>query len=182
MDVALAVEPPQFGGMTTEADHPIYRARLSPHRSLTRAQARHVIVGVAMLSVVASVPFFVMGAWPVVGFFGLDVIGLALAFRVSFHAAQAYEDIEITPLQLSVAKVSARGRRREWRFNPLWVRLVRNDHEEFGLLRLAVASRGRELEVAGFLGPDARAAVARDLARGLSEARRGPAFHHAHLG
>jgi uncharacterized membrane protein len=162
--------------MTSEADRPLYRARLSPHRSLTAAQARRIIVAIGLFSTLLSVPFHLMGAWPVVGFLGLDVAGLALAFALSFRAARAYEDIEITPLQLSVAKVSARGARREWRFNPLWVRLVRRDHEEFGLLRLALASRGRELEVANFLGPEARARLASDLARALAEARRGPVF------
>lgn len=162
--------------MTSAADHPIYRVRISPHRSLTRGQARQIIVVVGMFSTVASVPFFVMGAWPVVGFLGLDVLGLALAFAFSFKAARAYEDIEITSLELSVAKVSARGSRREWRFNPLWVRLVRRDHEDFGLTRLAFAARGRELEIAKALGPEERAKVAGDLSWALSQARRGPVF------
>ena len=157
-------------------DQTIYRATLWPHRSLTRGQARGIVIGVGCATSALSVPFFVMGAWPVVGFLGLDVLAIWLAFRLSFRAARAHEDLEVTPLDLVVRKVSAAGRQREWRFNPLWVRLERREHEEFGLLRLLLASRGKHVEIGNFLGPDARADVARDLSRALAEARRGPRF------
>lgn len=157
-------------------DETLYRATLWPHRSLTRRQARAVVIGVGCFTTAVSIPFFVMGAWPIVGFLGLDVVALWLAFAVSFRSARAHEDLEVTPFDLMVRKVSAAGRQREWRFNPLWVRLEKREHEEFGLLRLLLASRGRRLEIGHFLGPDARADVARDLSRALAEARRGPRF------
>ena len=121
----------------------------------------------------AQHPIFLLGAWPIVGFLGLDVLALGLAFAASFRSARAYEDLIVTPLELLFAKISAHGAKREWRFNPQWVRLVRDEHEEFGLLRLALASRGREVEVGNFLGADARADVARELSQALWEARRG---------
>jgi uncharacterized membrane protein len=161
------------------SDGAIYHARLHPRRSLTPRQARRVIAGVAAFTSLASIPFYVMGAWPVVGFLGLDVVALGAAFAASFRAARAYEDVTVTPLELAFAKVNPRGLRREWRFNPLWVRLLRRDHEEFGLLRLAFAFRNREVEVASFLGPGERALVASDLARALAEARRGPRFDNS---
>jgi uncharacterized membrane protein len=157
-------------------DDPIYRAKLSPHRSLTRRQARGIIVATGCALTLLGVPFYLLGAWPVAGFFGLDAAALALAFALSFRSARAYEALVLTSLELLLAKVSAGGARREWRFNPLWVRLIRREDEEFGLLGLSLASRGRQVEVGGFLGPDARAAVARDLSRALAEARRGPQF------
>lgn len=160
----------------TGPDHTLYRATLWPHRSLTRRQARAIVIGVGCATTLLSVPFYLMGAWPVVGFLGLDVAAMWLAFNLSFRSARAHEDVEVTPVDLVVRKVSAAGLAREWRFNPVWVRLERREHEEFGLLRLLLASRGRSLEIGNFLGPDARADVARDLSRALSEARRGPRF------
>ena len=157
-------------------DQTIYHATLWPHRSLTRGQARGIVIGAGCAISALSIPFYVMGAWPVVGFLGLDVLALWLAFHLSFRSARAHEDLEVTPLDLVVRKVSAAGRRREWRFNPLWVRLERREHEEFGLLRLLLASRGKRLEIGNFLGPDARADVARDLSKALAEARRVPQF------
>ncbi len=152
----------------------LYAVRLTPHRSLTRGQARILVVAVSAAIASISMPFFLVGAWPIIGFLGLDAAGLWLAFEMSFRAARAYEDVRVTPLELLLAKVAARGTRREWRFNPAWVRIDRSDHEEFGLQRLALVSHGRSVEFGSFLGPDQKAEVASDLARALARARRGP--------
>ena len=158
------------------ADARLFDVRISPHRSLTRRNFRILMALFAGVSIASSLPFVILGAWPVAGFMGLDVAILYLAFQASFKSARAYEDIVVTPLELLLAKVSARGARREWRFHPAWVRLDKDEHAEFGLQRLAISSRGRSVEVAGFLGPDAKADFAFGLSLALHEARRGPRF------
>ena len=70
-------------------------------------------------------------------------------------------------------KVSHRGQAREWVLNPLWVRLDKVVHEEFGIERLFLVSRGRHLAIANFLGPDEKASFAQALGNALSEAKRG---------
>ena len=155
------------------ADRSILSVRLRPHRSLSRAQFHILLAALGAGGVIASVPFILMGAWPVAGFMGLDVLGVYIAFEASFRSARAYEDVSLTVLELLVAKVSARGQRAEWRFNPSWVRLRRKEHDEFGLLRVDVVSRGRALEVASFLGPDQKADFADRLGRALAEAKAG---------
>ena len=117
-----------------------------------------------------------MGAWPVAGFMGLDVLAVYIAFTANFRAARAYEDICLTMLELQVAKVGVRGERAEWRFNPSWVRLQRQEHEDYGLMRLDVVSKGRALEVGSFLGPAQKAEFAESLSRGLARARAGFRF------
>ena len=159
--------------MSPDPDAPIFEVRLHPHRSMTRGQFKVLLVCVALAGFVTSMPFVLMGAWPVAGFFGVDVLLVYLAFSASFRAARAYEDLVLTPLELQIAKVSAKGRRAEWRFNPNWVRLEREEHEEFGTQRLNIVSRGLRLELAGFLGPDAKADLAQRLSRALAQARRG---------
>ncbi len=158
-------------------DHPadavIFSARLRPHRSMTAAQSRVVLGAVGVGGVVTSFPFWLMGAWPVVGFMGLDVLAVYLAFRASFRQARAYEDVNLTVLELLVAKVSPRGRRAEWRFNPSWVRLRRDQHEEFGTLRIDVLSRGKALEVASFLGPEQKGAFYDRFLVALNQAKSG---------
>ena len=155
------------------AEPVLFSTRLHPHRSLNRRQFRFLLLGLAGVSFVATLPFVVMGAWPVAGFMGLDVLAVYVAFTASFRSARAYEDVEVTFLQLTLAKVSARGSRAEWRFNPSWVRLERQDHVEFGTQRLDLVARANRVEVAGFLGPDAKGRFADDLGRALAEARRG---------
>jgi uncharacterized membrane protein len=127
-------------------------------------------------SALVSLPFYLMGAWPVIGFMGLDVLALYVAFRASFRSARAYEDLRLTPLELFFARVSVRGARREWRFNPAWVRFERIEHEEFGTQRLSLVSKGRSLEVGAFLGPEQKAELASKFSRALALARRGPVF------
>jgi hypothetical protein len=162
--------------MVDPCDEPILQTRITPHRSLDARGFRLLFALFAGCCVVSSVPFVVLGAWPVAGFLGLDIVLLYGAFRLSYRAARAYEDVTVTPVELSVARVSAAGRRREWRFSPGFVRLEREEMEEYGVTRLDLVSRGRRLEVAAALGPQARADFARDLSGALAQARRGPRF------
>ena len=155
------------------AEATILSVRLRPHRSLKPAQVHILLGAVGAAGVVASLPFVLMGAWPVAGFMGLDVLAVYLAFKASFRSARAYEDVRLTVLELLVAKVSPRGRRAEWRFNPSWIRLERKQHEEFGTVRIDVVSRNRALEVASFLGPEQKALFYDRLARGLARAKAG---------
>ncbi|MDX7954060.1 DUF2244 domain-containing protein [Lichenihabitans sp. Uapishka_5] len=155
------------------ADHPLFQRRIRPHRSMSAAQVRVMLVFVAIGGIVTSLPFVLIGAWPVAGFFGLDVLMVYLAFRASFSSARAYEDIRVTALDLSLRKVSPRGITREWRFNPVWVRLDRHEHPDFGTQRIELIARGDRVEVAGFLGPDAKAEFADGLGAALGRARRG---------
>jgi uncharacterized membrane protein len=126
------------------------------------------------ISFVSGMMFLVIGAWPVFGFFGLDVLLIYSAFRANFRAARAYEEVAVTASELTVRKVSHRGGVREWTLNPVWVRLDRIVHEEFGIERLFLVSRGRRLPIAAFLGPHEKASFARALSTALGEAKRGP--------
>lgn len=167
----------QPGGSSTDpSTERLYDVRLVPHRSLTASNFKILMVVFAAAGVFASLPFVVMGAWPVAGFMGLDVAIFYLAFRANFDAARAYEHILVTPLELILAKVSAKGLRREFRFHPAWTRLDKEEHEEFGVMRVALRSRGRSVEVGGFLGAEAKADLASGLVRALNDAKRGPRF------
>lgn len=135
-----------------------------------------IILGFCVVQLVMCVPFLLIGAWPVAGFMGLDVLALYIAFRISFRAAQAYETVDVTPIELVFAKVGVRGHRREWRFNPSWVRLEKREHEEFGTERVSLVSRGESVEIGAFLGPEQKAKLWRELDTALSAARLGPRF------
>jgi uncharacterized membrane protein len=118
-----------------------------------------------------------MGAWPVLGFFGLDVLAIYWAFRINFRDAKATEEIRVTPWELRVRRVSRRGHVVEWVLNPLWVRLDQKAHAEFGIERLYLVSKGRRVSVASFLGPDEKASFAKALTEALQAAKRGPTYN-----
>jgi uncharacterized membrane protein len=163
-------------GVVEPENHRLFAARIKPYRSLTRRNFHLILMVFSGASLFSSLPFIFLGAWPIAGFMGLDVVLFYFAFRANFNAARAYEDVHVTHFELLLAKVSARGQRAEWRFNPAWVRLEREEHEEFGTQRLALVSRGKSVEIAGFLGPGEKADFASALSRALAEARRGPRF------
>jgi len=152
----------------------LFSAVLTPHRSLGRTGFVVLMALIGGISFVAGLVFFIAGAWPVMGFFGLDVLLIYIAFKVSYRTAAAYEQVTMTPSTLTVRKVSHRGRVAERTLNPVWVRLQREANEEFGIERLFLVSHGRRLPVATFLGPAEKASFANALSAALGEARRGP--------
>jgi len=129
---------------------------------------------IGAVSFASGMVFLLLGAWPVFGFLGLDVLLIYWAFRANFRAARAYEEVTVTPSDLTLPKVSHQGRVREWTLNPVWVQLDRVVHEEFGIERLFLVSRGRRLPIAACLGPDEKASFAKALAAAIGEAKRGP--------
>src|SRR5580704_10402893 len=111
----------------------LFSAILTPHRSLGRTGFLAVMLSIGGISFAAGLVFFIIGAWPVVGFLGLDVLLVYWAFRVSYRAAAAFEEVTVTPSELKVRKVSHRGEVREWMLNPVWVRVERTSDDEFGV-------------------------------------------------
>jgi uncharacterized membrane protein len=160
-----------------EEDVQILSARLTPHRSLNRTGFLAVMLFLSVVSFVTGIAFLMMGAWPVFGFFGLDVLVIWWAFKVNFRAARASEEIVVTQTELRVRRVSHRGQVAEWTFNPLWVRLDQEVDEDFGLEHLYLISRGRRIQIAGFLGPEEKASFYKALVEALNAARRGPTYN-----
>jgi uncharacterized membrane protein len=164
--------------MSSDNDAPaepkLFSAVITPHRSLTPRGFLILMLCLGALSFVSGVVFISIGAWPVFGFFGLDVLLVYFAFRANFRAARAYEEVTVTACELTVRKVNQRGGVREWTLNPVWVRLERIVHQEFGIERLFLVSQGRRLTIASFLAPHEKASFARALSAALGEAKRGP--------
>jgi uncharacterized membrane protein len=159
------------------ADPVLFSARITPHRSLNRIGFLALMGFLTLVSFAAGVTFWLMGAWPVFGFFGLDVLAIYWAFRVNFFRAQAIEEITITASELRVRRVSHRGHQVEWVFNPLWVQLDQKIHAEFGVEKLYLASRGRKISVGSVLGAAEKASFGKALSAALHAAKRGPTFN-----
>lgn len=159
------------------SQRPVFDATITPHRSLGQNGFRIVMTLVCLASVISSIPFVVLGAWPVAGFFGIDILALFVAFHVNFRHARSFERIVVTPLEIFLRKVSHHGRETIWRFNPIWTRLERQNDEDYGLLGLKLVSRGQSVAVASALSPHERAGFADALGSALSSARRGPDYN-----
>lgn len=168
----MAGSKPTFDG-TDRFEQPVFSAVIRPHRSLSQQGFRIVMVLVGLMSVAASLPFLIMGFWPVAGFFGLDFLGLYIAFRVSYRQGDAFELLELTPIRLLFRKVSPKGEVKDWQFNPLWTRLDREIDDEYGMQQLALTSRSEHVVIARDLSPPERETLAEALGRALADVKRG---------
>jgi uncharacterized membrane protein len=155
-------------------ESPLFSATITPHRSLGRKGFIIVMCAIGGISFIAGLVFLIAGAWPVMGFFGLDVLLVYWAFRANYRAANAYETVTVTASEIIVRQVSHRGQKTELTFNPLWVTLERESDPEFGAGKLYLVSRGRKFAIAGFLSPKEKDAFSGALRAALHEARRGP--------
>ena len=155
----------------------LFSALLTPHRSLNRTGFLVLMGFLSAVSFAAGLAFLLMGAGPVFGFFGLDVLAIYWAFRVNFRDAKATEEIRVTPSELRIRRVSHRGQVVEWVLNPLWVQLEQKIHAEFGIEKLYLVSKGHSISIARFLGADEKASFAKALNAALQAARRGPTYN-----
>jgi|ERR1700689_816776 uncharacterized membrane protein len=160
-----------------ESQPELFSALLTPHRSLNRTGFLVLMALLSVVSFAAGLAFLLMGAWPVFGFFGLDVLVIYWAFRINFRRAKASEEIRVTPSELRVRRVSHRGHVVEFVLNPLWVQLDQKIHAEYGIEKLYLLSKGRRVAIASFLGPDEKASFAKALTAALQAARRGPSYN-----
>ncbi|SHN74948.1 DUF2244 domain-containing protein [Bradyrhizobium erythrophlei] len=155
----------------------LFSARLTPHRSLNRTGFLVVMAFISVVSFAAGMAFLLMGAWPVFGFFGFDVLAIYWAFRINFRRARASEEIRVTPSELRVRRISHRGHVMEFSFNPLWVQLDRKTHAEFGIERLYLVSKGRRVAIGSFLGAEEKESFSKALMAALQSAKRGVTYN-----
>ena len=89
----------------------LFSAIITPHRSLTSTGFVLVMALVGGFSFIGGLVFFAIGAWPVVGFLGLDVLLVYWAFRINYRAATAFEEVTVTPSELRVLFLVTRGKK-----------------------------------------------------------------------
>lgn len=157
----------------TNAETPIFRALLTPHRSLGRTGFIVLMALIAGISSGVGIFFWSIGAWPIFGFLGLDVVLIYIAFRLNYRAARAREEVSVSRLSVDIRKVAPSGRAQEHRFNTFWTRFLVDRHEEIGITAMAVEGQGRSVPVGTFLNPDDRESFAAAFGRALTTARSG---------
>ncbi|MGH6946036.1 MAG: DUF2244 domain-containing protein [Kiloniellales bacterium] len=146
---------------------------IRPYRSLS---PRGFVIFMAAISVVsfgAGWAFFLLGAWPVVGFLGLDVALVYLAFRINYRAARRWERLRLTADSLLVARGDEAGEQSRETLQPYWLtlRLAGPQDQPRALL---LRSHGRDCEIGRFLGPAERLALAERLRRALASLQANP--------
>ncbi len=150
-----------------------FRAVLHPHRSLSQRGFVLLMGFIAFVSFATGLAFYLLGAWPVLGFFGLDVLAIYVAFKLNYRAGTAYELVELSPELLKITQVEPSGRSASFDFNPYWVRVLLNEWPD-GSAVLKLISHGREFEFARFLNADEKKDFAAALEGALAMTRAMP--------
>lgn len=153
---------------TMTQDRVFFDAVLTPNRSLSPRGFLILMCAIGAVSFVAGVVFFVVGAWPVVGFLGLDVLLIFVAFKINFRHASVVESLRLTRDHLVVERVNHWGQKRTWEFTPAWLQvLVEDSAPRRGLV---LRSHGESLAIGRFLTREELQDLADALRQALARA------------
>jgi uncharacterized membrane protein len=163
--------------MMTET--PIFQAEVVPHRSLSPRGMSWLLAVVAFMVGVNATVFVLLGAWPVAGFSGVELLLATVLFRLNVRAGKASEFLTLTHAGLHIERVDPDGTRRATLLTPAWLKLSLEERPGRAPLLVAIERR-RQVEIARDLGEDEK----RSLAAALSEALdrlRNPMFDNPQL-
>ena len=158
---------------TEPAARPALELVYHPHRSLSPGGFLAVMAAIAVAGCATGVAFLLAGAWPVMGFMGLDIALVWYAFRVNYRRARGWERVRLTDGTLTVERAGPKGEVAKFRFQPYWLRVEMDDPPKPGS-RLTLRSHGSVFEIGTFLGPDERLALARTLREALARQKESP--------
>jgi len=150
---------------------PVFDAVLRPNRSLSNPGFAIVMAILVGANLIIGGYFYAIGAWPVIGFMGLDIALVWLAFRLSYRQGLLCEHVAVDADEIRVARVLPSGHEMRWRLQTAWTRVAidnRREHE----VTVRLVSKGRALQLGGFLAPEEREAFGDALAAALSGAAR----------
>jgi len=149
---------------------PILNIILYPHRSLSPKGFLILMLCIIFVSFSIGAFFMLKGAWPVFGFFGLDVLLVYIAFKVNYHNAKRYEKIRLWENSLIIKKKSDNGKSNAWKFNPYWVRLEMKKSQSRSS-DLNLSSHGKTISIGSFLSNQEKEEVANTLLLHLKKLR-----------
>ncbi len=154
---------------------PIFDAVLYPHRSLSPKGVRYLLFGLAGMLSLVGLFFAAQGAWPVLPFFGCEILLFWWAFRANARDGRRFERLRLTPDAMTVARVRPSGQSHEHKFAPPHWLAVELTSQPGGDNELRLASHGRSLKIGGFLTPEERGDLAHALREALRKLRTGGA-------
>ncbi|MEL7542612.1 MAG: DUF2244 domain-containing protein [Pseudomonadota bacterium] len=155
----------------TPEPRPEFDAVLTANRSLG-PRGFIILMGlISLVSFAAGLYFTVLGAWPVFGFFGLDVLLIYGAFKLNYRAARQHERVTLTGTELVVSETLASGRVRTARLPAYWVRVGLEELSQ-ERTRLVLRIYGKEYPLGRHLTDDEKRSFADALSDALAAFRK----------
>lgn len=153
---------------------PLFEALIVPHRSLSVAGQRRLMLAMAGLCGLIALRFWLLGAWPIIVFCGLEgavAIGL---ITLNSRRARGSELLTLSTGCLRVVRTAASGKRSEVTLASPWLNVML-DEPTGRVPRLLLGLRTQWVEVGAALGE----AEKRELAAAIQDAlyrARNPVF------
>lgn len=157
--------------MTKLSNDTFLDVSLSPSRSLSPRGFAALMFVAGAISGVAGVHFYLKGAWPIMGFFGLDLAVLYWAFKASYKQGMLTERIQLSASDLTIERSQPGRKSQAWTMHPSWVQVSVDDPEEH-TATLKLRDRSTAIELGRFLPPRERAQVADVIRDGLERRKR----------
>ena len=150
-----------------------------PHRSLSERHLRRLLLVICAICGISAAAFVWLGAWPVGGFTGLELLLAAFLFRLNARAVRGSELVLLTEAGLRVLRTDPDGTKREVVLSPAWLNVIVEERPG-RVPGVLLAARDKRVEIARSLGEDEK----RDLAQALGDALerlRSPRFDNPQL-
>tara|TARA_E500000331_G_C17213002_1_gene694622 strand:+ start:981 stop:1445 length:465 start_codon:yes stop_codon:yes gene_type:complete len=121
-----------------------------PYRSLSKKGFKNLMFIVCFVFFSVGVFFWHIGAWPVFGFLGLDVLLLYYAFKINYKSGEIFETLKIIRDNFLITRNFPSGKKQIWNLEPYWTKVEisnprRNQHN------LIVKSRDKVVLLGSFL-------------------------------
>ena len=146
-----------------EADEtPVFEVRLTPHRSLTPKGFAIISWIILMVGFVHGILFLVIGAWPVVGFAGLEWLLFWWLLRRHFKGDDRAECLRLFQDRLRLEQSDSKGRVSLVELQPYWLQVVL-EQGPADSNALFLSSHGSRHEIGRFLSAEERSDLAETL-------------------
>jgi uncharacterized membrane protein len=122
----------------------------------------------ALFSFIAGIIFMLKGAWPVFGFFGLDVLLVYIFFKINFKSGKKKERILLTSNQLIIEFYESQKIVKTCFLNPNWLKInliqLKNQTS-----KLQISSINKTIIIGSFLRYQEKKQVIKSLQKVLKQ-------------
>ncbi len=157
----------------------LFEAVIVPHRSLSPRGLRILVGFICGVSALALLRFWLIRAWPVMGFSVVEICLAVGLLRLNARRARACELVLLSAEALRVVRTDPSGRREEILLAPAWLNVVLEEAPG-QVPRLLLVARDVREEIARVLGEEEKRSMASALRQALYNMRH-PEFDNPQL-
>jgi len=148
----------------------LLEAHLTPSVAIKLSAVRWILSLFGCVCVFMGVTFALIGAQPVLGFMGIEIILLFAVYRFCVRNSRMAEQIILSGHSVLFRRIDRYGNISITNFEPLWLRIEIGGAK--GVFRhIVFASKGRSCNVGVFLTPEEKVVLLNTLQRALRKLR-----------